>query len=174
MLTAKLGHPASYTFDHMIRYVFFPLNTQSLNYYQQVCHCPMEKYLRSLQIYVLYHQGYNLRVYNPSPLPFPESVCHRNLQQPRLQGIKHFLVAYSSQRFQQVQPLLRRTRFVLTHQPHYSQDGSIRQSPDGKFRCTGYPKVRSLPECEKKFKEAKERTERLFHPEDHDTRFPSR
>jgi len=56
----------------------------------------------------------------------------------------------------------------------YSQDGSIRQSPDGKFRCVGFPKVRSLPECEKKFKEAKERTERLFHPEDHDTRFPSR
>ena len=56
----------------------------------------------------------------------------------------------------------------------YSPDGSIRQSPDGKFRCVGFPKVRSLPECEKKFKEAKERTERLFHPEDHDTRFPSR
>ena len=45
----------------------------------------------------------------------------------------------------------------------YSLDGSIRQSPDGKFRCVGFPKVRSLPECEKKFKEAKERTERLFH-----------
>ena len=45
----------------------------------------------------------------------------------------------------------------------YSQDGSIRQSPDGKFRCVGFPKVRSWPECETKFKEAKERTERLFH-----------
>ena len=56
----------------------------------------------------------------------------------------------------------------------YSLDGSIRQSPDGKFRCVGFPKVRSLPECEKKFKEARERTERFFHPEDHDTRFPSR
>ena len=45
----------------------------------------------------------------------------------------------------------------------YSQDGSIRQSPDGKFRCVGFPKVRSVPECERKFKEAKERTKRLFH-----------
>ena len=44
----------------------------------------------------------------------------------------------------------------------YSSDGSIRQSPDGKFRCIGFPKVRSWPECEKKFKEAKERTKRLF------------
>ena len=45
----------------------------------------------------------------------------------------------------------------------YSPDGSIRQSPDGKFRCIGFPKVRSWSECEKKFKEAKERTKRLFH-----------
>jgi len=56
----------------------------------------------------------------------------------------------------------------------YSPDGSIRQSPDGKFRCIGFPKVRSYPECKQKFEEAKERTKRLFHPEDHDTRFPSR
>jgi len=55
----------------------------------------------------------------------------------------------------------------------YSQDGSIRQSPDGKFRCVGFPKVRSLPECEKKFKEAKERTERLFHSET-GVRFPDK
>ena len=53
----------------------------------------------------------------------------------------------------------------------YSQDGSIRQSPDGKFRCIGFPKVRSWPECEKKFKEAKERTKRLFQSET-DVRFP--
>jgi len=55
----------------------------------------------------------------------------------------------------------------------YSQDGSIRQSPDGKFRCVGFPKVRSWPECEKKFKEAKERTERLFHSET-GVRFPDK
>ena len=45
----------------------------------------------------------------------------------------------------------------------YSPNGSVRQSADGKFRCIGFPKVRSWPECEKKFKEAKERTKRLFH-----------
>jgi len=55
----------------------------------------------------------------------------------------------------------------------YSQDGSIRQSPDGKFRCVGFPKVRSVPECEKKFKEAKERTERLFQSES-GVRFPDK
>ena len=44
----------------------------------------------------------------------------------------------------------------------YSPNGSVRQSADGKFRCIGFPKVRSWPECEKKFKEAKERTNRLF------------
>ena len=55
----------------------------------------------------------------------------------------------------------------------YIQDGSIRQSPDGKFRCVGFPKVRSWPECEKKFKEAKERTERLFHSET-GVRFPDK
>ena len=55
----------------------------------------------------------------------------------------------------------------------YSQDGSIRQSPDGKFRCIGFPKVRSLPECEKKFKEAKERTKRLFQSET-GVRFPDK
>ena len=44
----------------------------------------------------------------------------------------------------------------------YSPNGSVRQSADGKFRCIGFPKVRSWPECEKKFKEAKERTKRLF------------
>jgi len=55
----------------------------------------------------------------------------------------------------------------------YSQDGSIRQSPDGKFRCVGFPKVRSVPECEKKFKEAKERTKRLFQSES-GVRFPDK
>ena len=45
----------------------------------------------------------------------------------------------------------------------YAPDGSARKSPDGKFRCIGFPKVRSWPECEKKFKEAKERSKRLFH-----------
>ena len=55
----------------------------------------------------------------------------------------------------------------------YSQDGSIRQSPDGKFRCVGFPKVRSWPECEKKFKEAKERTKRLFQSET-GVRFPDK
>jgi hypothetical protein len=45
----------------------------------------------------------------------------------------------------------------------YSPNGSVRQSPDGKFRCIGFPKIRSWPECEEKFKEAKERTKRLFH-----------
>ena len=55
----------------------------------------------------------------------------------------------------------------------YSQDGSIRQSPDGKFRCVGFPKVRSVPECEKKFKEAKERTKRLFQSET-GVRFPDK
>jgi hypothetical protein len=44
----------------------------------------------------------------------------------------------------------------------FSPNGSVRQSADGKFRCIGFPKVRSWPECEKKFKEAKERTKRLF------------
>ena len=55
----------------------------------------------------------------------------------------------------------------------YSLDGSIRQSPDGKFRCVGFPKVRSVPECEKKFKEAKERTKRLFQSES-GVRFPDK
>ena len=55
----------------------------------------------------------------------------------------------------------------------YSPDGSIRQSPDGKFRCVGFPKVRSWPECEKKFKEAKERTKRLFQSES-GVRFPDK
>ena len=55
----------------------------------------------------------------------------------------------------------------------YSPDGSIRQSPDGKFRCIGFPKVRSWPECEKKFKEAKERTKRLFQSET-GVRFPDK
>ena len=55
----------------------------------------------------------------------------------------------------------------------YSPDGSIRQSPDGKFRCIGFPKVRSWPECEKKFKEAKERTKRLFQSET-GIRFPDK
>ena len=55
----------------------------------------------------------------------------------------------------------------------YSPDGSIRQSPDGKFRCVGFPKVRSWPECEKKFKEAKERTKRLFQSET-GVRFPDK
>ena len=45
----------------------------------------------------------------------------------------------------------------------YSQAGPIRQSPDGKFSCVGFTKVRSWPECEKKLKEEKERTDRLFH-----------
>ena len=55
----------------------------------------------------------------------------------------------------------------------YSPDGSFRQSPDGKFRCTGYPKVRSWTECEKRFKEAKERTKRLFLSET-GIRFPDK
>ena len=55
----------------------------------------------------------------------------------------------------------------------YGPDGSARQSPDGKFRCIGFPKVRSWPECEKKFKEAKERTKRLFQSET-GVRFPDK
>ena len=55
----------------------------------------------------------------------------------------------------------------------YAPDGSARQSPDGKFRCIGFPKVRSWPECEKKFKEAKERTKRLFQSES-GVRFPDK
>ena len=55
----------------------------------------------------------------------------------------------------------------------YSPDGSISQSLDGEFRCIGFPKVRSWPECEKKFKEAKERTKRLFQSET-GVRFPDK
>ena len=127
MLVDSSGHHAFYTFAPLILYDFSSLNTRPLNYYQQVCHCPMEKHLPSLQIYVLYHQGYNLRVCKSSHLPNSESVCHRNLQLSRLRGRgKHFLVAYSFQRFQQqVQPLLRRTRFGLNLQFHHSHSPNL-------------------------------------------------
>jgi hypothetical protein len=46
----------------------------------------------------------------------------------------------------------------------YSPNGSIRQSPDGKFHCIGYPEIRENPDeprgvayakCKQKFDEAK-------------------
>ena len=71
------------------------------------------------------------------------------------------------------QRLRKRTKNFDKDPYTYAPDGSARQSPDGKFRCIGFPKVRSWPECEKKFKEAKERTERLFHSET-GVRFPDK
>lgn len=48
----------------------------------------------------------------------------------------------------------------------YAPDGNARQSPDGKFRCIGYPEIRENPDeprgvayakCKQKFDEAKKR-----------------
>jgi hypothetical protein len=55
----------------------------------------------------------------------------------------------------------------------YSPNGSVRQSPDGEFRCIGFPKVRSWPECEKKFNESKEREKNLFQSKT-GVRFPDK
>ena len=38
----------------------------------------------------------------------------------------------------------------------YGPDGSVRQSPDGKFRCIGFPEARTYQECQKKFLKAKQ------------------
>ena len=71
------------------------------------------------------------------------------------------------------QRLRERTKNFDKDRYTYAPDGSVRQSLDVEFRCIGFPKVRSWPECEKKFKEAKERTKRLFQSES-GVRFPDK